>query len=342
MTYYIGAALFVYCRFKKGDIMSTRQWVSRVAHTIAFTAAGVALLCLPAAAQQGTDYSKLQIKTNNLGHGVYLLGWQGGDSLVLVTSDGVLLVDTAVPQLADKIKAAIAQISSKPLRYVIITHAHADHFGGNEVMAKAGAILVAHDNVRSRMEKGQYLAAFNQTIPPSLPAAIPTLTYSNSMTIHAGAETIELIHVPHAHTDSDSLVFFRKANVIHTSGTFGNDQTYTFFDMSSDGSLSGTIAAQEKVLALANGRTKIIADEGEPSTKAALRASHDSLVEVRARVQKLIDAGESEEQVIAAKPTQDLDLKWVHPGGFLTGDVFTRMAYESLKGIKPPTTPKAK
>ena len=151
------------------------------------------------------------------------------------------------------------------------------------------------------------------------------------MTLHFGGETVDLIHVPRAHTDNDSVVFFHRANVIHTSGTFGNDQTYTFFDISSGGSLSGTIAAQEKILALANERTRIIADEGEPSTRAALQASHDALVVVRARVQKLIDEGKSEEQAIAAKPLRDLDAAWVHAGGFLTGDVFTRMAYQSLK-----------
>lgn len=322
--------------------MSTIRALQKKMRAILVAAGFMALYCLPSAAQQGIDYTKLQIKTTDLGNGVYLLGWQGGDSLVLVGEDAVVLVDTAVVQLADKIKAAIAHLSSEPIRYVIITHAHADHFGGNEVMAKAGAILVAHDNVRARMVKGQYIAAFNQTIPPSAPGAIPVITYANAMTIHAGGETIELIHAPRAHTDSDSLVYFRRANVIHTSGTFGNDQTYTFFDLSSDGSLSGTIAAQERVLALANDRTRIIADEGEPSSKAALQASHDALVAVRARVQKLIDAGKSEEEVVAAKPTRDLDASWVHPGGFLTGDVFTRMAYESLKGIKPPASPKAK
>ncbi len=305
-------------------------------------AAGILWLgCRPVAAQQ-IDYSKLQIKTTDLGNGVYLLGWQGGDSLVLVGDDGVVLVDTAVVQLVDKIKATIAHLSTRPVRYVIITHAHDDHFGGNEAMAKAGAVLVSQDNVRERMTKGQYIAAFRQTIPPSVPAAIPTITYSSAMTIHADGETIELIHTPRAHTDSDSLVYFRRANVIHTSGTFGNDQTYTFFDLSSEGSLSGTIAAQERVLGLANERTRIIADEGEPSTKADLQASHDALVVVRARVQKLIDAGKSEEDVVAAKPLRDLEATWVHPGGFLTGEVFTRMAYESLKGIKPPKAPMGK
>ncbi len=317
-------------------LLATISVIAKTLRSILIAATVLALHGVPAAAQQGIDYSTLQIKTTDLGHGVYLLGWRGGDSLVLVGDEGVVLVDAAVPQLTDKIRAAIGQLSTKPIRYLIITHAHADHLGGNEVLAKAGAVIVGHDNVRSRMTKGQYIAAFNQVIAPSVPAAMPAITYSTAMTLHFGGETIELVHAPRAHTDSDSLVYFRNANVIHTSGTFGNDQTYTFFDLSSDGSLAGTIAAQEKALALANDSSRIIADEGEPSTRAALQASHDSLVQVRARVQALIDAGKTEEEAVAAKPTRDLDLKWVHPGGFLTGDVFTRMAYESLKGIKPP------
>jgi cyclase len=303
--------------------------------SISMSALIVALFCLPAVAQVQTDFSKLQIKTTDLGNGVYLLGWQGGDSLVLTGDDGVVLVDTSVAQMAGKIQAAITSLGGTPIRFIITTHAHADHFGGNEALAKAGAVIVAHDNVRARMVSGQKIPVFNQVIPPSAPAALPGVTYAGAMTLHFGGETVELIHAPRAHTDNDSLVFFRRANVIHTSGTFGNDQTYPFFDIASGGSLSGTIAAQEKILSLANDRTRIIADEGEPSTRAALQASHDALVVVRTRVQKLIDEGKSEEQAIAAKPLRDLDAAWVHAGGFLTGDVFTRMAYQSLKGVAP-------
>jgi glyoxylase-like metal-dependent hydrolase (beta-lactamase superfamily II) len=306
--------------------------VKRSSFSIAATV--LALFCLPAVAQFRTDFSKLQVKTTDLGNGVYQLGWSGGDSLVLISDDGVILVDTSVAQMADKIKAAITRLSGKPIKFIITTHAHPDHFGGNEELAKAGAVIVAHDNVRARMVSGQKIPAFNQIIPPSAPGALPSVTYADTMTLHVGGETIELIHAPRAHTDNDSLVFFRRANVIHTSGTFGNDQTYPFFDLSSGGSLDGTIAAQEKILSLTNERTRIIADEGEPSTKAALQASHDALVVVRGRLQKLIDAGMSEDEVVAATPLRDLDATWVHPGGFITGDSFTRMAYRSLKGIK--------
>jgi glyoxylase-like metal-dependent hydrolase (beta-lactamase superfamily II) len=302
-------------------------------------AALAALFCLPAAAQPQIDWSKVEIKTTDLGLGVYLLGWQGGDSLILVGDDGVLLVDTSVAQMGDKIKAAAAKISNKPIKLVINTHAHADHFGANELMAKGGAMIVAQDALRERMAKGQYLAAFNQTIPPSPAAALPTVTYDDAMTLHFGGETVELYHPRNAHTDNDTLVRFKRANVIHASGTFGGAGNYPFFDMSSGGSLAGTIASEEKMLSLADDKTWIIADEGDPAHTAALKASHDALVGIRTRVQKLIDEGKSEEEAVAAKPTKDIDAGYLRAGGFLTGDTITRMAYQSLKGIKPPAAP---
>ena len=301
--------------------------------------AGLAALCsAPAFAQPQIDYSKLEIKTTDFGNGVYLLGWQGGDSLILVGDEGVLLVDTSIAQMGDKIKAAIAKVSAKPIKWVVNTHAHADHFGANEAMAKGGALIVAHEGLRERMAKGQYLAAFNQTIPPSPPAALPKITYTDAMTLHFDGETVELVHVPNAHTDNDTLVHFKRANVIHASGTFGGDGAYPFFDMSSGGSLAGMIGAEEKMLSLADDKTKIMADEGEPASTAALKATHDMLVALRARVQKLIDEGKSEDEAVAAKPTQGLDARFARAGGFLTGDVFTRMAYQSLKGSGPGAT----
>ncbi len=298
-------------------------------------AAAAVLSCSTAFAQPQIDYSKLEIKTTDLGHGVYLLGWQGGDSLILVGSDGVLLVDTSVAAMGDKIKAAIAKVSNKPIKWVVNTHAHADHFGANEAMAKDGALIVGHELLRERMAKGQYLAAFNQTIPPSPLAALPKVTYVDAMTLRFDGETVELVHVPNAHTDNDTLVHFARANVIHASGTFGGDSSYPFFDMSSGGSLAGMIAAEEKMLSFADANTKIMADEGEPASTEALKATHDMLVALRARVQKLIDEGKGEDDVVAAKPANGLGDRWAHAGGFLTGDVFTRMAYQSLKGESP-------
>ena len=299
-------------------------------------AAALATMSCSSVLAQQIDYSKLEIKTTDLGHGVYLLNWQGGDSIVLVGDDGVLLVDTSVAQMGAKIKAAIARVSAKPINLVINTHAHADHFGANELMAQGGAVIIGHDALRGRMAKGQYLAAFNQTIPPSPPAALPTLTYADATTIHFAGETVELVHVPGAHTDNDTLVRFKRANVIHASGTIGGNGGYPFFDMSSGGSLAGTIAAEEKMLSLSDDTTRIVADEGDAASTADLKASRDALVMIKARVQKLIDEGKSEAEAISAKPTQDLDARWAPRGGFLSGDVITRMAYQSLKGASPP------
>jgi glyoxylase-like metal-dependent hydrolase (beta-lactamase superfamily II) len=238
-----------------------------------------------------------------------------------------------------KIKSAIAKVSTRPIKLVINTHAHADHFGANELMAQGGAVIVGHDALRERMATGQYLAAFNQTIPPSPPAALPTITYADAMSLHFDGETVELIHVPGAHTDNDTLVRFKRANVIHASGTIGGNGGYPFFDMSSGGSLAGTIAAEDRMLSLSDDKTVIVADEGPPASTADLKASRDALVAIRARVQKLIDEGKTEAEAIAAKPTRDLDVRWAPRGGFLSGDVITRMSYQSLKGIRPQARP---
>ena len=304
---------------------------------VGVAAALSALSCLPVAAQ-GVDYSKLEIKTTDLGRGVYLLGWRGGDSLILVGDDGVLLVDTSVARMGDKITAAIAKVSNKPIKLIINTHAHADHFGANEALAKGGATIVANDKLRERMANG--FTAFNQAIPPSPPAALPMVTYADAMTIHFDGETVQLFHPPNAHTDSDTLVHFKRANVIHASGTIGGDGGYPFFDMGSGGSLAGMIVAEDKMLSLADDKTRIVADEGEPASPETLKASRDMLVTLRGRVQRLIEEGKSEDQAVATKPTKDFDAKWVHQGNFVTGDAMTRLAYQSLTRVTPPTTPR--
>jgi glyoxylase-like metal-dependent hydrolase (beta-lactamase superfamily II) len=214
-------------------------------------------------------------------------------------------------------EAAIAKVSNKPIKLIVNTHAHADHFGANEALAKGDAAIVAHDKLRERMTRG--FTAFNQAIPPSLPDALPTVTYADAMTLHFNGETIELFHPPNAHTDSDTLVHFKRANVIHASGTIGGDGGYPFFDMGSGGSLAGTIVAQDKMLSLADDNTRIVADEGNPASTETLKASRDMLVTLRARVQKLIDEGKSENEAVASKPTKDFDARWVHQGNFVTG-----------------------
>jgi glyoxylase-like metal-dependent hydrolase (beta-lactamase superfamily II) len=297
-------------------------------------------LAPPASAQQKIDFNAIEITSTDLGRGVFLLNWKGGDSVVLTGPDGVLLVDDYLAPLYDKLTAAVAKVSGgKPIKFLINAHAHADHFGGNEQMAKAGATIIAQENVRARMASGWFVSVFNQTVPPQPQAALPVITYSDKMSINFDGETIDLIHVPAAHTDSDSIIYFRKANVIHIGGAFGGGSTYPFYDMSTGGSLAGVIATQEAVLRLANDDTRIITDEGPPETRAALQASRDMLIKLRDRVQTLIKDGKSEDEAVAAKPTADLDATFARKGAWLTGDKAVRMAYQSLKGITPPATP---
>ena len=245
-------------------------------------AALTTMACSSALAQQPIDYAKLEIRTTDLGHGVYLLNWQGGDSMFLVGDDGVLLVDTSVAQMGDKIKAAIARVSAEA------DQARHQHPRACRPLRRqrddgpGGAVIIGHDALRERMERA-VSGGFNQTIPPSPPAALPAVTYADAMTIHFGGETVELIHVPRAHTDNDTLVRFKRANVIHASGTIGGNGGYPFFDMSSGGSLAGTIAAEEKMLSLSDEKTRIVADEGDPASTADLKASRDSSVTIRPR-----------------------------------------------------------
>jgi len=178
----------------------------------------VALVAVPAAAQQPIDFSKVEIKTTDLGRGLYQMDSAGGNLLVLTGPDGVLLVDDSYAQLYDKITAAVRRVSDRPIKYVINSHIHGDHHGGNEAMIKAGVTVIAHEKVRSRMATGGRDAFSNQPIPPAVPGALPIVTYRDAMTVYFNGETIDLIHAPPSHTDSDTIVYFRNANVIFVGG----------------------------------------------------------------------------------------------------------------------------
>jgi glyoxylase-like metal-dependent hydrolase (beta-lactamase superfamily II) len=271
----------------------------------------------------------------DLGRGLYQMDSAGGNVLVLTGPDGVLMVDNSYAQLYDKIIAAVRKVSDKPIKYVINSHIHGDHHGGNEAMIKAGVTVIAHENVRSRMAKGGRDAFSNQPIPPAAPGALPIVTYRDAMTIHFNGETIELLHAPPSHTDSDTVVYFRNANVMFVGGIYGNNLNYPFIDIGMGGSLRGVIAAEEMILPMIDDNTRIFADQGSGERKRSMQASHDMLVAVRDRVQKLIDAGKSEDEVVAARPTQDFDETWVRPGSFFTGERMTRQVYRSLKSEAP-------
>jgi glyoxylase-like metal-dependent hydrolase (beta-lactamase superfamily II) len=286
----------------------------------------LAAAALPLAAQAGLD--TVTIQTIPAGRGVYMLRGAGGNIALAVGSDAAFLVDDQYAPLTPKILAAIKAVTDKPVRFLVNTHWHGDHTGGNENMAGAGAIIVAHDNVRTRMSTKQFNALFNRTTPPSPRAALPIITFSASVAFYLDDETIHVVHVPPAHTDGDALVHFTRANVIHMGDTFFNG-TYPFVDLSSGGSFEGMIAAVNAALPYLNDSTRVIPGHGPLGGKAELLAYRDVLVKIRDRVAALIREGKTREQVIAAKPGAEWDATW--GAGFMKPDVFLGIVYESMK-----------
>jgi cyclase len=292
-------------------------------------AAGIlvnAVLASPTLAQQ--DLSKVEIVPTDLGSGIYMLSGAGGNIGLSVGEDGIFMVDDQFAPLTDKILAAVKNISAKPVRFVLNTHWHFDHTGGNENMGKAGVVIVAHDNVREMMSKDQFLKAFNKKVPAAPKVALPSITFSHSTTFHLNDQTMLIQHVEPAHTNGDSFVHFKQANIIHTGDLFFNGM-YPFIDAQHGGNISGVIKAIGKIIPLADDNTKIIPGHGPLSNKKELVAYRDMLIVVRDNVKKLADAGKTVDEVVAAKPLADLNGVWGN--GFMKPEFFTKIVYANVK-----------
>jgi cyclase len=276
---------------------------------------------------QQQDFSAVQIQTQRLADNLFMLVGEGGNIALSTGADGSGLVDTQYAPLNAKILAAVRAAGGSDVKYVINTHWHGDHAGGNEPLGAAGAVIIAHDNVRARLSTEQFMRAFNQRIPPSPAVAWPVVTFPTRTTFHLNGDVVQIVHVENAHTDGDSIVHFTNANVIHTGDTYMKD-VYPFIDVSSMGSIDGFIAAADAVLSRSDANTRIIPGHGAVATKADLQRFHDMLVSVRGRIQALIDRGMTEDEVVAAKPTAEFDNPWGQ--GFMNPENFTRFAYQSL------------
>ena len=287
----------------------------------------LAFCVLVARAQAQPNFETVQVQAVPVAGGVYVLTGAGGNIGVSAGDDGVFLVDDQYAPITPKVIAAVKTIRDEPIRFVLNTHWHGDHTGGNENMGKAGALIVAHENVRRRMSVEQFLEAFNVREPPSPKGALPVVTFTDAVTFHINGDEIHAFHVPPAHTDGDAIVHFRTANVVHMGDLFFNGM-YPFIDVSTGGSIDGMISAAERVLGMIDANTKLIPGHGPVASRADLTAYRDMLVGVRAAVMRHVTAGWSLERVVAAKPTAKLDATWGK--GFLQPDKFVEIVYSDL------------
>jgi len=285
------------------------------------------LLALLIFSTSASAADEVTIGTVKVADQVYMLTGQGGNIGLFIGPDGTFLIDDQFAPLTDKIVAAIKQAGGDLPRFLINTHYHGDHTGGNENLGGQGALIVSHDNVRAQLVAGSYLAAFGMQSPPASQAALPVVTFAEDITFHLNGDTVHAIHVPHAHTDGDSFIHFEKANVIH-SGDIVFNGFYPFIDVAHGGSLKGTLAATDRLLALANDKTRIIPGHGPVAGKKDLVAYRNMLATVYERLRALQIAGKSVEEAIAAKPLADLEAEW--GDGLFKGDKWIELVYAGV------------
>jgi glyoxylase-like metal-dependent hydrolase (beta-lactamase superfamily II) len=288
---------------------------------------GVAVLALPVLASAQQDFSKVQIQTVDVAPGVHMLIGSGGNIGVSSGSDGILLIDDQYAPLTEKIRVAVSAIRPDPIRFVVNTHWHGDHTGGNENLGGAGAVIVAHENVRRRMSSENISEFFKRTTPASPKGALPVMTFTEDVSFHVNGDELHVFHVAPAHTDGDSIIHWKKANVFHMGDLYFHGG-FPFIDLDSGGSVDGVIAAAEKVLGLANDGSKIIPGHGPLATKKDLAAYRDMLKTVRSRIHSQVTGGKSLDEVKAARPTKDWDETLGK--GFINGDQLTEFVYRSL------------
>ncbi len=272
-----------------------------------------------------------KLETQKLTDGLYVISGAGGNVALLVGPSGALLVDDKLAPATAELKKAIAAVTPKPVRFVFNTHWHGDHTGNNVVFGGEGAVIVAHDNVRKRLSTEQLVAMMNKKVPPSPEPALPVITFADSLAFHVNGDDVEVVHLDPAHTDGDSMVWFKKANVLHMGDTYFSTG-YPFIDLSSGGSVDGYVKAADRALAIAQPSTKIIPGHGPVTDREKLRAFRHMIVTIRDRVKKLAAAGKTLDEVQAARPSAEFDATW--GTAFIRGPQLVETIYKDLTARK--------
>ncbi len=286
------------------------------------------LLCSAGATLLAQDLKSVRVKITSLDNGIYMLATRVGGNLGVCTGeDGVLLIDSEYAQLNPKVKTAIAAVNDKPVRFLINTHWHFDHTGGNPVFGKEGSLIIAHENVRKRLAVDQRIGTLGREVPALPEEGLPVITFTKSIAFHTNGQEIEVIHMPGAHTDGDGVVLFKKANVIHAGDIFFNCG-YPFIDVEAGGDIDGMIEAVKAILKLCDDKTRIIPGHGPLASKEDMETYRDMLCEFRAVVAKEMAAGKDLKTILAEKPTAELDKKWGNV--FFQPDKFTEIVFLSL------------
>ena len=279
-------------------------------------------------AAASTAQEEISFKTTELADGLYMIegvgGFAGGNIGLSIGEDGTVMIDDSMPPLNDKLLAAVGSVTDDDVDFVINTHIHGDHTGGNVQMAEAGAHIVAHENIRKRMlEQGQQTQEGTQPYPK---AALPVITFSEEMSFHLNGHHANVIHVMNAHTDGDAMIHYVDANVIHTGDAMFNGR-FPYIDLDSGGSVDGYIAAQEKIAAMANEETKIIPGHGPLGTRADIEAMVAMLKDAKSIVAEHIDDGKSADEIVAAEA---LSKYARYDWGFITQERMIRTIYRDL------------
>jgi glyoxylase-like metal-dependent hydrolase (beta-lactamase superfamily II) len=267
------------------------------------------------------------IKTIKLSDDIHVLMGAGGNIAVSTGIDGTFIIDDDMPPLAEKIQAAIQQIRNEPVRMLFNTHWHFDHTGGNEHFGRQGTLIIAHDNVRERMSTTQFSKLFNSETPPSPAAALPVVTFDNTLTLHLNGHTIKAIHIAPAHTDGDAILLFADVNIAHLGDLFFNG-LYPVVDISAGGSVQGMIDGIDTILPLLDAETTVIPGHGPVSNIEGLKAFRNMLVLVHSRVKALVEDGKTVDEVLALSPSYNFDEQWAW--SFMPPERWVRLVYDSV------------